>query len=332
MQKHIDRQVEQVIQYRKQFAALESRRRQFAGEVPKHLWQEFVELSRQLEQAEHTIRQTCQQLTLDTNRLRAEIMAKLKAYDHWRNQTRQIDEQFLLNIVRPGYQLKHAIRQRELLEQAYQCISDKIRGEGYASREELEADIRRVLTYDETASEVQEEVPDDTLEREEALYDTLVNIHVEDVEEAISRETLIKEFKRIVIPKIHPDTSDTPNEVFINVYEVYKREDPLLMEAYIAEYRGEIQTEQVEDVLEGLNLIRAYLEQYQRLLIRLERKFARLKQQLTPQELDNPADLKQKFENQRLEIIQRIQREAEMILFWREKIESLSKLYPDIEH
>ncbi len=332
MQNHIDRQVEQVIQYRKRLTAVESRRRQFASEVPKQIWQEFVELSRQLEQAEQTIRQTCQQLTLDTNQLRAEIIAKLKAYNHWRNQTRQIEEQFLLNIVRPGYQLKHAIRQRELLEQTYQRIYNEIQSEGYASKEELEADIRRVLAFDETASEVQEEAPDDTLEQEEALYDTLVNIQVDDVEEAISRETLIKDFKRIVIPKIHPDTSDTPNEVFINVYEVYKREDPLLMEAYIAEYRGDIQTEQAEDVLEGLNLIRAYLKQYQRLLIRLERKFARLIHQLTPEELDNPEDLKHKFENQRLEIIQRIQREAEMILFWREKIENLANLYPDKEH
>ena len=332
MQNSIDRQVEQVIQYRKQFSAVESKRRQFTGEVPKHIWQEYVDLSRLLEGAEEQIRQTCRQLTTEANQLRLKIMAKLKAYDHWRNQTRQIEEQFLTNIVRPGFQLKHAIRQRELLEQTYQRIYNKLQGGGYASQEELDAEIRRALTHDEAASEVQEEVPDDTSEQEEALYDTLVNITADDVEEAISREALIKEFKRVVIPKIHPDTSDTSNEVFINVYEVYQRGDPLLMEAYIAEYRGEIQTMQGEDVLADLNHIQTCMKQYQRLLIRLERRFDRLKQQLTPEELDHPTDLKQKFEHQRQEIIQRIQQEAEKILYWREKIESLAKLFPGVEN
>ena len=325
MQNPIEQQVEQVIQYRKQLIAVETKCSQFQGDVPAQVWLELVEISRRLEQAEEQIRQACHKLAGEVNQLRGEIMTQLSDYNHWRDQIRQVEEQFLLYIVRPGYQLKLAVRQRERLEQAYQRIYEGIQREGYPNQEELAADIHRVLAHDAAASEVQEDVPDETLEQEESLYDTLINVTVDDVEEAISREELVKEFKRIVIPKIHPDTSNTSNEVFINVYESYKKGDPLLMEAYIAEYRGEIAPEKEADVLESFDQINNLWKRYQRLLIRLARRFEGLKKDLTQQELENPEKIKPKFADQRQEILSRIQDEAEKILYWRGKIEGLLK-------
>lgn len=329
MQNDIDHLVERIIQYRKQLTAVEYKRGQFQQDVPAEIWSELIEISHRLEQAEEHVRQTCLGLVGEVNQIRSEIISKLEQYNHWRNQLRQTEEHFLLNIVRPGYQLKLAIRQREKLEIEYQRIYERIQREGYASRVELEGDIHRVLTHDDAASEVQEEVPDETLEQEELLYDVLTKTNVDDVLDSISKDELISEFKRVVMPKIHPDTSETPPEVFITVYEALKREDPLLMDAYIVEYRGEIQPEQEEDVLETLDKTKGFWKRYQRIFVLLERRLDQLKKDLTMQELENPAKILEKLEHQRQEILARIHSEAEQILYWREKIEDLVKEYSE---
>ena len=329
MQDENNRLVELVIQLRKQLAAAETRRGLYQQDVPTEVWTAFVEISLRLEQAEEQVRKTCHGLAGEVNQIRCEIMDKLEQYNHWRRQMRQTEEHFLLNIVRPGYQLKLATRQREKLESEYQRIYNSIQREEYSNRIDLDADIHRVLAHDDATAAVHEEIPDETLEQEKRLYDVITNANVDDVVDVISRDEIIKEFKRVVIPKIHPDTSDAPADVFINVYEVFKKEDPLLMEAYIVKYRGEIQPETDENVLEVLDQTNSIWKRYQRVLIQLERRFNQLKEDLTSIELDNPAKVLQKLEHQRQEILDRILREAEQILFWREKIAGLAKEYSE---
>lgn len=329
MQNNIDRQVGLVIEFRKQLAAVETKRGKYQQDVPADIWKEFVEISRRLEKAEEVVRQTCHSLAGDVNGIRDEVVAKLEQYNQWRKKIRQIEEQFLASIIRPGYQLKLATRQREKLERDYQRIYDKIHREEYATQVELEQDIHRVLAFDDAASEAEPEIPDENLEQEEYLYDLLTKTSVDDVIDAISQEELVMEFKRVVIPKIHPDTSDTTPETFITVYEAFKKADPLLMEAYIVEYRGEVQPEEEKDVIGDLDRINGFWKRYQRLLVLLERRFSRLLQELTQQELENPEKILEKFEGQRQEIISRIQSEADQIIYWREKIERLTNIYSE---
>lgn len=327
MEENIHRQVEHVIHCRRQLASVEARRAKFQQDVPADIWEEFIDVTRQLDKAEELVRLSCRNLVDNVNLLRGKIINKLDEYNLWRKQLRQIEEQFLLNIIRPGYQLKLAIQQRKKLEQEYLRIHEKIQHEGYNNQGELESDIHQVLAYDDAASEIQEEIPDETLEQEEALYDVLTRTDVDDVVDVINREELLKEFKRVVMPKIHPDTSDTPDEEFITVYEAFKKQDPLLMEAYIAEYRGEIQANEEDDVLSNLEQANSFWKRYQQLIIRLERRFERLLKDITKQELENPAKLIEKFSEQRKEIIARIQSEADQIIYWREKIEGLPREY-----
>lgn len=329
MQNNINRQVGLVIECRKQLAGVEAKRGKYQQDVPADIWKEFVEISRRLEKAEEVVRQTCHSLAGEVNGIRSEVVAKLKQYNQWRKKIRQIEEQFLASIIRPGYQLKLATRQREKLEREYQRIYDKIHREEYPTRVELEQDIHRVLAFDDAASEAEPEIPDENLEQEEYLYDLLTKTSVDDVIDAISQEELVTEFKRVVIPKIHPDTSDTPPETFITVYEAFKKADPLLMEAYIVEYRGEVQPEEEEDVIGDLDRINGFWKRYQRLLVLLERRFSQLLQELTQQELENPEKILEKFEGQRQEIISRIQSEADQIIYWREKIERLTNIYSE---
>lgn len=327
MRNAFEEQVEHVIQCRKQLAEVEARRGQYENNIPAGIWQALAEVSLRLEQAEEKVRQVCRELAEEVNQARLEIISTLEQYNAWRDQMRQVEDTFLANIVRPGQRLKRAIRQRELLESEYQRIQAGIQREAYASLQELEADIQRVLAHDETTFEEDAEDLDEEKLQGEELLERLEGTTVEDVVEAISREELVKEFKRVVLPKIHPDTSNTPDEVFKTVYEVYKKKDSLLMEAYIVEYRGEIQPDRDADPLESLDQVRKTREHTQRLAARLQRRVDRLKQDLTAQEKDAPKRLWENMQQQLLEILARIQSEAEQILHWHDKIEDLVQLY-----
>ena len=85
------------------------------GEV----WQQLVEVSHRLNQAEAVVARLNQETKAEINQLREAIIAMLGQYNHWWEQMRVMEELFLVNIVHPGYYLKQAIRQREYLEQEY---------------------------------------------------------------------------------------------------------------------------------------------------------------------------------------------------------------------
>jgi hypothetical protein len=327
MRNAFEEQVEHVIQCRQQLDEVEARRGQYEQNVPTEIWQALAEVSLRLEQAEEKVRQICRELAGEVNQARLEIVSTLEQYNAWREQMRRVEDSFLANILRPGHHLKQAIRQREHLEGEYRRILAGIQREAYPSQQELEADIRLVLGQDEATSGTEAEDVDEEELQDEDLLGKLEEATVEDVVEAISREELVKEFKRVVLPKVHPDTSNTPVEVFKTVYEVYKKRDPLLMEAYIVEYRGEIQPDQEADPLDSLNQMQKSRERILRLFARLQRRVDRLKQDLTAQEKQDPGSVQENLQQQRQEILARIQSEAEQILHWRDKIEGLVKKY-----
>src|SRR4030042_2321331 len=239
---------------------------------------------------------------------------------------RNIEDQFMANIVRPGYHLKKAIRQREYLEHEYDRMYKNILNACYSDPLELEQEIRRVISVGKVEEEAQsyEEYEEHIQEENTSLAYTWMD--VDDLIDEFNKEELIKEFKRIVLPAVHPDTSTTPVEVFKTVYEVYKKEDPLLMEAYIIEYRGEITTKEDADPLEDLDKASTSLKRYQRVAVWMQRRIARVKKEISTLELDHPEKVQENMQIQRQEIIKRIQHESEQILYWREQIEGLVKV------
>lgn len=319
----------EIVQLRRQLLDLETRRSQYQQNVPMEIWQQLTEVSHALVQAEQRMVEICQQIAAEVNQIRDEVIATLSEYNHWREQMREIEVLFLANIVRPGHHLKRAIRQREHLESEYRRIYISIQQGNFATQQELETEIRHVLAQSDVAVEILEEDQDEEWLDKEKPAGSLTEISVDDLVEAISIEELIKEFKRVVLPKVHPDTSNTPTEVFKTVFEVYKACDPILMEAYIIEYRGEIQPKVDADPLKELDQLLNTQQRHQRLSMRLQRRVDRIKQELTPQEIDNPEKVQDKMKQQRQEILDRIQAEAEQILYWRDKIESLLRFYLD---
>jgi hypothetical protein len=327
MEEKIKYYQKRLIFLRKQLADIEARRARCEDDVPPEIWQELVKVSNDLDHTEQQMREICLELANDVNRTRDEIVSTLGQYNRWREQMREIELLFLANIIRPGQHLKRAIRQREHLESEYKRIYTSIQHGDYAIQQELEAEIRHVLEQSDVTVETIEEDQDDEWLEKEKLSGRLTEISVDDVVEAISIEELIKEFKRVVLPKVHPDTSNTPVEIFKTVFEVYKACDPTLMEAYIIEYQGEIQPQVDAEPLKELDQLLNTQKRHQLLSIRLQRRVDRIKQELTPQEIDNPEKVQDKMIQQRQEILDRIRAEAEQILYWRGKIESLLRFY-----
>ncbi len=318
---------ERIILLRKRLADIETRRARYGDDVPPEIWQELVKVSSDLDHSEQQMSEICLELANNVNRTRDEIVSTLDQYNRWREQMRDIELLFLANIVRPGHYLKRAIHQREHLESEYKRIYTSIQQGLFFTQQELETEIRYVLTKSDNAVEILEEDQDEEWLDKEKPADSLTEISVEDLVEAISMEELIKEFKRVVLPKVHPDTSNTPPEIFKTVFEVFKACDPILMEAYIIEYHGEIQPKVDADPLDELDQLLNTQKRHQLLSVRLRRRVDRIKQELTPQEIDNPEKVQDKMKQQRQEILDRIQAEAEQILYWRDKIENLLTVY-----
>jgi hypothetical protein len=326
MEDEVQRYEKIVIQLRKNLAELELKRLQSQPNLPDEVWQEFADVSYRLDQAEQKVKGFYQQIINDLNHTRSEIIETLEGFIHLQEQIRNIEDQFMLNIVRPGYQLKKAIQQREFLEAEYQRIFKRIQRAGYTDQVDLEQEIRHAISTakadeDQTYEEYHEQIQEDVTN---LAYPWM---NVDEVVEEISKEELIKEFRRVVIPAIHPDTSNTPAEVFTTVYEVYKKEDTLMMEAYIIQYRGEIVVNADADPLEILDRLSDLLKRYQRIAARLQRRVDAIKTEIASPELKHSEKVQDNMRMQRQEILQRIEAEAEQILYWREKLEGLVKVF-----
>ena len=333
MQDNTQHNINQVILYRRKLAEIEARREKFGMEIPPETWQEFADVSRYLEQAEGTVRQTCNVLVIEVNQIRIRISSTLREINEVSGKMRQMEALFLANIMRPTEQLFIATRQRKYLEGEYQRIYKRIQQESYSRQEDLEADIHQVLAQKEQFSDSQYGIEDEDEDGDmlhESSLDWIDKFSVNDLEKAISMKDLEREFKRVVFPKTHPDTSDTPTEVYLRVREVYDKRDAILMEAYVVEYQGDIKPEPEADVLDNLDQVLKSRKNKEHLLERLQSRLDRIKKEMTTKELDEPDILQKNLLQERYEIIAKIQVETVLILEWREKIENLLKIYHDL--
>lgn len=321
--------IERVVRFRRQLNELENKRAQYGSDVPKDIWEELIQVSRSLDREEGKALAAVRVKTKYINDLRTKIVETLDQYNHWREQMREVEKLFLTNIVRPGYRLKQAVRQREHLEEEYRRIRRRVENESYEGLEELEIDIRGVLTHSDTAFEADQESFEDEVLKEKEFLPMPDEIDVDDIVDEFEKDNLVSDFKRVVLPSVHPDTSDTSEDVFQNVFEVYERRDYVLMEAYTVQYKGEIEPDPEEDPIEFLEETGDYQERLQRLLGRLKRRVEHLIRDLTPKELEDPDHLREEFHQQREEIRQRTQEESESILRLRGELQDLIQLYLD---
>ncbi len=321
--------LERAARFRNQLVTLEKKMAGYLAEKPPELWQELVTLSNALEKEEKKARGALEIKTRQVNETREAVRQKLAEYNHWRQQMREVDALFLANIVRPGYRLKQAVRQRTFLEGEYNRIRRQIETGGFSQAEEVETEVHATLVHGDTAfSDDRESFEDEVLAARQEMVD-FPQFEVDDLADVFEKEHLVRDFKRHVLPSVHPDTSDTDVETFKTVFEVYEKRDYLMMEAYVAEYRGDLVSDPQDDPLASLERACELQDQYQALLGRLQRRVDHLVKDLTPEELNDPEEVRRRMEAQRDEIRARIQVETEQILHWRGLLENLVKFFMD---
>jgi len=323
MDQKIESIKEKYMIHKKNLAELAAAKAQAGLEIPARLKRENEREEEAMKQIEAEMRRMNDSLAQELSEIRIEIINLLDEYNKLSARMSEFESMFLTHVLLTGHQLQLAIQKRKFLEREYNRIRENIEWSVYANAEELENDIQQSLKHAEVAYVYKEDEQAD--EDLKAMSPTagLELIESDAYLDEERKKEIIKEFKRVVIPKVHSDTSETPFEVFNTVYNAYKKRDYLLMEAFITQYRGELSQKEEEDLLTFLNLMTTYSPEYPSVLERLEKRLKRLKREMTIKELENPEEIRKQIQRQNREIRKAIYEEAEQVLHLRNCLEEL---------
>jgi len=318
---------QQITQLRKQLSKLEAERTEVKTNEPSSLWETFLKLNEELNQFEQMLAKINQSLEDDIHQCRQEIVANLDEYNRISQSMREMEKFFLINYLRPGYILKQAKRKREYLEKEYTRIRSGIIDHRFKSIQDVEAEIRNVMVHSDQAYQADQRSYKDEEVNEFNLWEIVESLDPQDVLEEYDESQIRDDFKRLVLPATHPDTSETPREVFLTVMSVYKASDYLLMEAFTAKYREDVASEPEQDILILHDQLTKQQAEYHRLSGRLERRLAAIRKELDPIEIDQPEKVKENILKLREDLREAIQLETEKIFELRNKIQELTDFY-----
>jgi hypothetical protein len=330
-----DRQSEfhrqEILKLRKLLSELEARRLQNGTNADPELWQSFMEINEMVVSHEQSLILTSYVIDDDIRHLKLQISAYLEEYLTWARSMQEMEKLFAVNVLRPGYILKQATRQRKYLEKEYSGLMSAIVEGHYPTLQSLEADIQKVLAHSDNAYQPDQRSFVDEQIEENDLWETIANFDTTDLIVGDQEDKIEQDFKRFVLPAVHPDTSDTPNETFLAVMAVYKARDYLLMEAFVNQYRPMLKIDEQQDVVAAYDKLCDEQNAAHSLSERLMRRLNALKNELSPAEIDQPEQVLQRLTQQQEEIKQLIQTETEKIFQLRENIQGLVHFYLKIK-
>ena len=318
---------QQIIRLRKQLSDLETRRSNSPEHKNTDIWGSFLELNQALSQFEQKLIAINEDIRQDIHQCCDQIVASLQEYHHISQSMREMEKFFLVNFLRPGYVLKQATRKREYLEKQYTRIHSGITNHLFHTLQEVEAEIRNVLVHSDNAYTADQRSYEDEKAKEVNLWEMIESLEPRDVVDDYDEDQILDDFKRIVLPSVHPDTSETPKEVFLTVMGVYKALDFLLMEAYVAQYSEKIELDPHGDILNQHDELALQQRSYHRLAERMERRLKAIKKEVDPIEIDQPERVKENILKLREEIKSNIQFETEKIFALRVKIQALTDYF-----
>jgi hypothetical protein len=322
---------QQILVLRGQLAKLETQRASPIQQDDTDIWERFLTLSNDLSQFEQMLIKINESTTQDIHACRDKIVADLAEYNRISAGMREMEKFFLVNVLRPGYTLKQATRKREYLEREYIRIRSGIINHEFDTLQEVQAEIRNTLVHSDKAYEPDQRNYEDEQVETVSLWEIVESLDPQDIVEGVDEEQITEDFKRIVLPATHPDTSNTPKEIFLTVMGVFKAQDYLLMEAYVAQYQDENKPDPEEDILHINDELSQRQQDYHRLEARMARRLKAIKKELDPIEIDQPDKVKENIVNLREEIKANIQRETEKIIDLREKIQDLTDFFIQIK-
>jgi hypothetical protein len=249
------------------------------------------------------------------NRIRKEIVAQLQQFLQLQARMDEFEKHYLAYVLLPSYQLQASIQMRKYLEQEYRRISKAMESGMFIDSSEIEKEVCEALRHADTAFGY---LPDGNSyggpdhpgshvlsEASEAEYEI----------DAAAKEKLVKEFKKIVLPKIHADTSDAPFEVFDAAFEAYKEKDYLMLAAFVIQYRGDSEDEN--------SLHHERTAEYSKVCKAIRKRVNRLREDPAMLQLENREQVLAQMKKQNVEIRKAAMQETEQLLQVRSCLEQL---------
>ncbi|MGW0760297.1 hypothetical protein ACWD1Y_28095 [Streptomyces sp. NPDC002814] len=253
-----------------------------------------------------------------TNEVREQVVRALATYVELSGRMREFEDTFSAQVLHAAQQLHDIIGQRRRLEAELDRIRTRIERDGYESAQEIEDDVHAVLTAE----------PDDAAEaaRHGAAPDAEDEPGAGDGDDGLddaARKRIVRDFKRVVLPSVHADTSDASFAVFDVAYSAYKAKDYVVMEALVIQYRGEIGVEDDAGRTVLQEEAAARLGEYRAAARRLEERLRAVRRHVTDAEVHNPEETRLRMRQRNEQIRRAIDEEAEHVLELRRRLEAL---------
>lgn len=260
--------------------------------------------------------ETTAALVQATNEVRERVVRALAEYLDLSARMREFEDTFSAQVLQAAQQLHEIIEQRKRLEAECERIRSRIDRGGYDSAEEVEDDVRAVLTDHADQSDVTSSTAFPDAEEEEPG-------EADDGLDEATRKRIIRDFKRIVLPAVHADTSDTSFSAFEAAHSAYKARDHVVMEAFVIRYRGEIAASDEDGRAVSQDEAAASLSEYRAGAQRLDERLRAVRQHITDGELNAPEHTRLRMEQRNEQIRQAIDEEAELLIELRRRLQAL---------
>jgi hypothetical protein len=244
----------------------------------------------------------------ETKDVREAVVSMLEMYLELSAKMQEFEDIFSIKILSAAAELFAIRTRRKRLEIAVRRIQTRHADGEYGSEDELKDDIETALEFPDVVEDpTAMEAPPDG---DGAELD------------AITKERIHRAFRRIVLPRVHSDTSDADVSEFEVAWSAYKSRDYTLMEAFVIRYQDDIGVSEGDRRLTPAEL-RERLKAYQKAHRRLDRRLAVLQQEVTVAEIKAPEWARERIEVQAEKFRQSILEEAERIRDLEEALESL---------
>lgn len=246
----------------------------------------------------------------EIDNVRARVVLALDDYIELSDRMRRLEAAFSVQVLHTAARLHETIRRRKQLEAEYERIRGKLERGGYASAEALYEDVCEALVTVETehpdsgtGADQEPGDSDDAGPDDVGPFDRSALAEDEKELDTAVKARIVRDFKRIVLPNVHADTSDTPYAVFDVAHSAYKARDYTLMEAFVIRFRIVPEQEAC-----------SHLAQYLAAERRLDRRLRLLRQAATFDELNDTEEAaNQRMREQSEEFRRAIDEECERL-------------------
>ncbi len=240
--------------------------------------------------------------TGEANQVRGRVVRLLGEYVALALRQRAFEELFRTRVLHAGYQLREVVEERRRLAAECDRIRTGIARGGYRDAADAAADARRVLAVPRGPDPDPHADPHAAPEAVE--LPAFARPAGDDGLDGPARRRILRDFRRIVLPGVHADTSDAPYEAFDAAHAAYRGRDHVLMESFVIQHRGEL----------GPAEAAGRLAEYRAAAGRLRHRLRLLREESSPAELADDGEARRRIEERYREIGQAIDAESEQLL------------------